>query len=117
MRETITGKTSLADRKCKPCQEGTLPVKGEDLKRLHDQLSKGWNVIGEHHMEREFKFKDWPKAQDFTNQVGDLAQQEDHHPDILLQYGKVKVTLWTHKINGLSENDFILAAKIDRLNM
>lgn len=115
MKETETGRKSLAERRCAPCREGTPPVKGEDLKRLRDQLGEGWNVVGEHHMEKEFNFKDWPQAQDFTNRVGDLAQQEDHHPDILLQWGKVKVTLWTHKINGLSENDFILAAKIDQL--
>jgi len=115
MKETAAERQSLAERKCKPCQEGSLPVKGEDLKRLADQLGQGWNVIGEHHLEREFKFKNWAEALDFTNRVGQLAQQEDHHPDILLQWGKVKIILWTHKINGLSENDFILAAKADEI--
>ncbi len=115
MGKTISGQPSLKGRTCKPCQEGTPPVKGEDLKLLRDQLGEGWNVIGEHHLEKEFKFNDWPEAQDFTNRIGDTAQREDHHPDILLQYGKVKITLWTHKIGGLGENDFILAAKADEI--
>jgi len=115
MSETARQTGSLKDRSCKPCREGTPPIIGEDLRQMRAMLDEGWNVIGEHHIEKEFKFRDWAEAQDFTKRVADLAQQEDHHPDILLQWGKVKVTLWTHKINGLSQNDFILAAKTDEI--
>jgi len=76
-------------------------------------ISQEWKVVGEHHLEREFKFKDFAAALAFTNKVGALAEAEGHHPDICLSWGKVKVIIWTHKINGLHENDFILAAKID----
>lgn len=117
MKETISGKKPLAERHCKPCKGDVPPMKGEDLAQYRKQLGEDWNIIGEHHMEKEFKLKDWRQAVDMTNKIAELADQEDHHPDILLSYGKVKVTLWTHKINGLSENDFILAAKIEQLAM
>ncbi len=113
MKETITGSKSLADRHCKPCKGNVPPMKGQDLKAFREQLGPGWDVIGEHHLEKEFKLKDWREAIALTDRIAELADQEDHHPDVLLSYGKVKVTLWTHKIGGLSENDFILAAKID----
>lgn len=115
MKQTVTGKKSLTQRHCKPCEGDMLPMKGEDLAQYRKQLGSTWNVLGEHHMEKEFKRKDWRQSADLVCRIADLADQENHHPDILLQYGKVKVTLWTHKINGLSENDFILAAKIDEL--
>ena len=114
MKETMTGKQNLAERHCKPCKGNVPPMKGEDLAQYRKQLGEGWNVIGEHHLEKEFKRKDWREAVALTNKIAELADQEDHHPDVVLSYGKVKVTLWTHKINGLSENDFILAAKIDQ---
>jgi 4a-hydroxytetrahydrobiopterin dehydratase len=78
-------------------------------------LDSAWQVAGEHHLEREFKFKDFRAALTFTNRVGELAEEQNHHPDIFLTWGKVKVTIWTHKIDGLTESDFVLAAKIDSL--
>jgi 4a-hydroxytetrahydrobiopterin dehydratase len=72
-------------------------------------------VVDGHHLEREFRFDDFRQALDFVNEVGELAEEQGHHPDIYLSYGKAKVQLWTHKIKGLHENDFILAAKIDAL--
>jgi 4a-hydroxytetrahydrobiopterin dehydratase len=110
----MTGRQSLAERRCKPCKGNMPPMKGEDLARYRKELGDGWNVIGEHHLEKAFKLKDWHEAVALTDRIAELADQEDHHPDIVLSYGKVKVTLWTHKIDGLSENDFILAAKIDK---
>lgn len=107
--------SKLSEKKCIPCKGGTPPLKGLELSRLHNQLIKGWQIINEHHLEKEYRFPDFKKALDFTNQVGQLAEKEQHHPDILLTYGKVKITLWTHKIDGLSESDFILAAKCDEL--
>ena len=106
----------LAQKECVPCRGGVPPLKGEALKPLHNQLSDGWQVMAEHHLEKSFDFKDFREALDFTNQVGELAEQEGHHPDIYLAWGKVKVTTYTHKIDGLTESDFILAAKIDRLD-
>jgi 4a-hydroxytetrahydrobiopterin dehydratase len=78
-------------------------------------LGHSWRVVNEHHLEKEFKFKDFRQALDFTNQVGELAEDVGHHPDIYLAWGKVKVTIWTHKVDGLTESDFVLAAKIQQL--
>lgn len=106
----------LAQKHCVPCQGGVPPLKGQALKSLYDQLDSKlglWQVISEHHLEKEYLFKNFKKALDFTVKVGELSEAEGHHPDIYLVWGKVKITLWTHKIDGLSESDFILAAKID----
>lgn len=105
----------LAKKKCIPCSKNTPPVKGKALKSFLEQLGPGWKVIDEHHLEKEYLFKNFQQALDFTNKVGALAEQEGHHPDITLSWGLVKIVLWTHKINGLSENDFIMAAKCDSL--
>lgn len=104
----------LASRKCEPCESGTSALKGVELRRLYSQI-EGWNMANEHHLEKEYLFKDFREALDFVNRLGEVAEQEGHHPDIYLTWGKVKVTLWTHSVGGLSENDFILAAKADEL--
>lgn len=105
----------LAKKKCVPCKGGIPPLKGEALKELMSQLGNGWRVIDEHHLEKEFKFDNFKQALAFTNRVGDIAELEGHHPDILLSYGKVVIQVWTHKIDGLNESDFILAAKCDEV--
>lgn len=105
---------SLADKKCVPCKGGTPPLRGNALEMFHSQVPK-WTVTNEHHIQREFRFPDFKQALEFVNRVGDIAETEGHHPDILLSWGKAGVTLWTHKIDGLTESDFIMAAKIDRL--
>jgi 4a-hydroxytetrahydrobiopterin dehydratase len=107
--------TKLADKKCTACQGGIPPLEGMELKTYSSQLEAGWHVVHEHHLEKEFHFNDFKEALAFTNKVGELAEQEEHHPDIQLSWGKVRIVLWTHKINGLSESDFILAAKIDQI--
>jgi 4a-hydroxytetrahydrobiopterin dehydratase len=107
--------TNLAKRRCIPCEEGIAPLEGSNLDSLSDDLGGGWQIVNEHHLQKDFTFKDFKSALDFTNNIGALAEEEGHHPDIHLSWGKVKVVLWTHKINGLSESDFILAAKIDQL--
>ena len=104
----------LADKKCVPCRGEVPPLKGSELKALHQQTPQ-WDVVNEHHLHREFKFPDFKQALAFVNRVGDIAEQEGHHPDILLGWGKTGITTWTHSVNGLTESDFILAAKIDRL--
>lgn len=107
--------TELSQKKCVPCRGGLPPLKGKELQAIYEQLANGWKIIDEHHLEKEFTFKNFREALAFTNKVGELAEQEGHHPDIYLAWGKVKITTWTHKIDGLTESDFILAAKIDKL--
>ncbi len=106
--------TELADKQCVPCKGGTPPLKGKELEHLHKSVPQ-WTVTNEHHIHRAFKFPDFVQALAFVNKVGALAEEQGHHPDILLTWGKAEITLWTHSINGLSESDFIMAAKIDRL--
>ncbi len=105
----------LAKKKCIPCETGVPPLKDEELVKFYQQLQHGWKVIEEHHLKKEYTFKNFKQALDFTNKVGEIAESEGHHPDIYLAWGKVKITIWTHKINGLSESDFILAAKCDEI--
>jgi len=107
--------SELAERDCVPCRGGVPPLKGEALAALQSKLGNGWEVINEHHLEKAFTFKNFRDALAFTNKVGEMAEQQRHHPDIGLSWGRVNVTIWTHKIDGLSESDFILAAKIDPL--
>jgi 4a-hydroxytetrahydrobiopterin dehydratase len=105
----------LADKTCVPCRGGVPALKGEELEALHRSVPD-WIVANEHHIQREFRFPDFKQALDFVNHVGSLAEEQGHHPDILLAWGKAQITLWTHKVDGLTESDFIMAAKIDRLN-
>src|SRR6266852_1289382 len=105
--------SDLAAKTCVPCRGGMPPLKGEELGSLQMQVD-GWNVIEEHHITKAFQFLDFREALKFVNRVGELAEEQRHHPDIFLGWGKVEITTWTHKINGLTESDFILAAKIDQ---
>ena len=107
--------SSLANKTCIPCNRAVPPLKGEALSILHKQLGNGWQLIDRHHLEKEYQFKDFAQALAFTNQIGAVAEKEGHHPNIHLSWGKVKILLWTNKIDGLSESDFILAAKIDKI--
>jgi len=107
---------TLAAKECVPCKGGVSPLKGEELKTLHEQLDNNWNLVEEHHLEKEYTFDDFKAALEFTNKVGDIAEAQDHHPDILTSYGKVKVTIWTHKIDGLTESDFVFAAKCEGIS-
>lgn len=106
--------SELSAKRCVPCTGGTPPLKGDALKALLRQL-EGWEVINEHHLHKHYTFSNFVQALAFTNRVGALAEREGHHPDILLGWGKVVVTVWTHKIDGLTESDFVLAAKCDAL--
>ena len=103
----------LNKKKCIPCSGATLPLKGASLQSYLKQLSAEWILVEEHHLEREYHFKNFKDALHFTNCIGELAEEEGHHPDIHLSWGKVKLIYWTHKIKGLSESDFIMAAKSD----
>ena len=106
--------SELADKQCIPCTGKIPALKGRDLTRLLERLGNGWNIINEHHLEKKYNFPDFRQALDFTGRVGELAEQQGHHPDIYLAWGKVILTLWTHKIDGLTESDFIFAAKADQ---
>ncbi len=105
--------SDLASKKCVPCRGGVPPLKGAELVALSRQVP-AWEVIIDHHLARTFSFADFQQALDFVNKVGELAEEQGHHPDIYLAWGKAQITIWTHKIDGLTESDFILAAKIDR---
>jgi 4a-hydroxytetrahydrobiopterin dehydratase len=106
--------SDLAARHCGPCEKGTPALEGEALQRLAAQV-KGWSVVDGKRLEKEYRFKDFVSALAFVNRLGAEAEREGHHPDLELGWGRVKVTLWTHSIGGLSENDFILAARADQV--
>jgi 4a-hydroxytetrahydrobiopterin dehydratase len=105
----------LAQMKCVPCQGGNPPLKGKALQPLLKQLETGWKIVHEHHLEREYKFKDFKTTLAFVNKVGAVAEEIGHHPNIEFTWGSAKIRIYTHKIDGLHENDFILAAKIDQI--
>lgn len=105
---------SLSEKHCVPCRGGVPPLRGAELAKLKSQVSE-WEVINEHHLHRTYAFPDFRKALDFVNRAGEIAEQEGHHPDLHLSWGKVGVEVWTHKIDGLTESDFILAAKLDQI--
>lgn len=106
--------TDLADKTCVPCRGGVPPLKGEELEGLGQQLP-GWEVIGGHHLRREFRFQNFREALEFVNRVSALAEEQGHHPDVSFGWGRAEITIFTHAIDGLTESDFVLAAKIDRL--
>ena len=89
-------------------------MKGEQLNEMSAQLPD-WQVVNEHHLQRAYSFKDFRETLDFVNRIGELAEEQGHHPDICFGWGKADITIWTHKIDGLTESDFVLAAKIDKL--
>jgi 4a-hydroxytetrahydrobiopterin dehydratase len=105
----------LSQKSCQPCQKGGTLLSAQQIVEYLPQLAQGWDVVENHHLQKTLQFKNFAEALAFTNLIGELAEQQGHHPDIYLSWGKVTVDLYTHKINGLHENDFILAAKIDRL--
>ena len=106
--------SGLAEKTCIPCRGGVPPLTAGEIRPLEGQVPE-WQVVNDHHLERHFTFPDFKTALRFVNQVGTVAEEQGHHPDILLAWGKVGITIWTHKINGLTDSDFILAAKLDRL--
>jgi 4a-hydroxytetrahydrobiopterin dehydratase len=105
--------SDLAKKDCIPCKGEVPPLKDPELAVLLNRLGGGWRVVDGHHLEKEYRFRDFRTALAFTNRVGELAEAQGHHPDIYLAWGKVRLTIWTHKINGLTESDFVFAAKAD----
>jgi 4a-hydroxytetrahydrobiopterin dehydratase len=109
-----TDVTGLAAKDCVPCKGGVPPLTPEQIGPLLSQLD-GWQTVNDHHLTREYTFPDFVTALERVNRVGRLAEQQGHHPDIYLAWGKLRIDIWTHKIDGLTESDFILAAKLDEL--
>jgi 4a-hydroxytetrahydrobiopterin dehydratase len=105
--------SELSSKHCEPCRGGVPPLGGDDADRLLAQLGGGWEVVDGHHLVKSYSFDDFRQALAFTNRVGEIAEAEGHHPDIYLAWGKVRLEIWTHKIDGLTESDFVLAAKAD----
>ena len=106
--------SNLANKSCVPCRGDVPPLGGKELEEFSRQLP-GWEVVEGHHLKKEFRFRNFREALDFVNRVGDLAEEQAHHPDIDFGWGRVGITIFTHKIDGLTESDFVLAAKVDRL--
>ncbi|MBI4480390.1 MAG: 4a-hydroxytetrahydrobiopterin dehydratase [Acidobacteria bacterium] len=106
--------SELASKTCVPCRGGVPPLKGEPLAALAKQVD-GWQVVDEHHIVKRFQFPNFITALQFVDRVGALAEEQGHHPDIFLAWGNVEIKVWTHAVKGLTESDFILAAKIDQL--
>lgn len=110
----LEGCEMLAAKDCVPCKGGVAPLAGHELHTFHAQLGSDWHLVEDHHLTKGYKFKDFKEALAFTNEVGAIAEGENHHPDILTTYGNVEVTIWTHKIDGLCESDFVFAAKVEK---
>ena len=103
----------LAQKECVPCRGGVPPLTSEQTQPLLKQLDAGWEIVKSHHLRKQFDFPDFVEALAFVNRVGEMAEAQGHHPDIHLTYGRAVVEIWTHKIDGLTESDFVFAAKTD----
>ena len=108
--------SDLARKSCIPCEGGVPPLEGKELSELSERLGGNWVVVDNHHLHNEYRFRDFSQALAFLNRIGELAEDEGHHPDLELSWGRVGVNIHTHKIDGLTESDFVLAAKIDQLD-
>ena len=106
---------ALHERKCIPCEGGTPPLTETECNDLSANLHDDWNVVENHHLERMWSFEDFQSALDFVNSAGLICEQEFHHADFDFGWGRAKIKIWTHKIDGLTESDFILASKFDQI--
>jgi len=105
----------MASQECVPCKGGVPPLPAEEVERMLAGLGNGWAVIEGHHLSKTYEFPDFKEGLRFTNLVGEMAEAQGHHPDILLAWGKVRIEVWTHKIDALVESDFIFAAKTEQI--
>jgi 4a-hydroxytetrahydrobiopterin dehydratase len=115
MEHLEPGDLPLSEQRCAACEGGIPVLPKTEVEKLQRELGGGWRVVYGHHLSRIYTFTDFKEALAFTNRVGDLAEEEGHHPDIHLGWGKVEISLWTHAVDGLTKNDFVLAAKIAKL--
>jgi 4a-hydroxytetrahydrobiopterin dehydratase len=111
----MSGGRDLASMECVPCRGGIPPFDEAEIARFLEDLGGEWTVVDGHHLEKTYRFRNFRDALDFVNRVGELAESVNHHPDIELGWGRVKLTIFTHAIDGLHESDFVFAAKADRL--
>jgi 4a-hydroxytetrahydrobiopterin dehydratase len=109
--------SDLSSMECVPCRGGVPPLVGDELKGWHEKLANEWQLIEGHHISKLFEFSSFVKSIEFTNAMADLSESVGHHPVILINFKKVTVDVWTHKIDGLTDADFIFAAKIDEINI
>lgn len=107
----------LSEKSCTACDGNIPPLSNTEIRKVLEELGNGWTVNAAGHLEKTYKFTNFKHAMDFANHIAIIAEQENHHPDILVSWGQCKVEIWTHKINGLTENDFILAAKIEEIQI
>jgi 4a-hydroxytetrahydrobiopterin dehydratase len=107
----------LSSRQCVPCQGGIPRLKGRETEQFMRELRPGWEIVEDHHLSKSYEFSNFAEALEFVNRVGRVAEQEGHHPDITFGWGHARIEIWTHAIDGLSESDFILAAKIDEIQL
>ena len=107
--------TRLSEMQCIPCRGGVPPLSGAELAKFAEELGSGWRVVDDHHLEKEYTFPDFVTALAFINRVGEMAEEQDHHPDLYMTWGKARVKIWTHKIDGLTESDFVFAARAEAL--
>lgn len=110
-----TDELDLRERKCEACNAQTPSLKGEELQKYYNRLEDGWELVNDHHIEKTYSFKNFQQAMDFTVRVGEMSEEEGHHPEIYLTWGEVKLKVYTHAIDALSENDFIWAAKAEAI--
>ena len=103
----------LEDKKCKPCEGSVEPFTQEEIEEMKQEISSEWEAVDNHHLRREFDFDDFESALDFVNRIGEIAEEEGHHPDIYLTWGEAAIEIYTHEIDGLHENDFIIAKKFE----
>jgi 4a-hydroxytetrahydrobiopterin dehydratase len=108
---------NLGEKKCRPCEGGVAPLDAKEIKELKRQIRNDWEIPGNKKLTREYLFVNYRHTMDFVNKVSELAEEEGHHPVMHVYYGRVVIEIWTHAIDGLSENDFILAYKIDKINL
>ena len=113
MRRLVLTMTELHERVCLPCQGGAPTLTAAEIDRLLAQV-ESWSVVDRHHLEKAWTFPDFVTALTFVNRIGSIAEEQGHHPEILLAWGKVLVRIWTYKVDGLTESDFTLAARFDR---
>jgi 4a-hydroxytetrahydrobiopterin dehydratase len=116
MHEPRAPSIDAAATRCEPCSTGTPALQGDDLARVRSRVREEWQVVADHHLEREFRFRNFRDALAFANSVGDVAERLGHHPEMLVGWGRVRLTLWTHKSHGLTESDFALASEIDAVH-
>ena len=107
--------SDLASRTCEPCRSGAIPLRGREIQDLLAQIDTDWECVDQHHLRREFRFRNFAEALEFTNRIGAVAEEQFHHPDMHISWGRVALEIWTHKVGGLLEADFVFAAKCDRL--